>query len=304
MTEARSRPHPDGETVGADARVADVAVVIVNYNAGEYLLRCLRSLVERAGEVRLDLLVVDNASRDGSARRAAAAFPQVQLIENPDNRGLSAAWNQGIRATAAPWVFLPNPDVELWAGTVAELRDAGEAGDDVAIVGPLVRNADGTVYASGRTIPSVWQAIGHAFLGPFVPNNRISRAYRMEQWERDRPREVEWVSGSCMLVRRAALEQVGLFDESFFLYAEELDLTTRLRRAGWRILFTPAVEVLHEGGVSTGRSRAMHLMHSRSIYRYYAKHRAAGWRRLTLPAAWAALRARAELVSLRDRWAR
>jgi GT2 family glycosyltransferase len=104
-----------------------------------------------------------------------------------------------------------------------------------------------------------------------------------------------------MLVRREALEQVGLFDESFFLYAEELDLTTRLREAGWKILFTPAVEVLHEGGVSTGRSRTTHLMHSRSIYRYYAKHRAPGWRRVTLPFARVALRARAELVSLRDR---
>ncbi|MEX2101452.1 MAG: glycosyltransferase family 2 protein, partial [Actinomycetota bacterium] len=232
---------------------------------------------------------------------AVAAQPDARLIENPDNRGLSVAWNQGIRETDAPWIFLPNPDIELWEGSVAALVAAGEEDEDVAVVGPLVRDPDGTVYASGRKIPTVTEAVGHAFLGPFLPDNRFSRAYRMVAWDRGGSREVDWVSGSCMLVRRSALEEVGLFDESFFLYAEELDLTTRLRRAGWKVVFTPTVEVLHVGAVSIGRSRQTHLMHSDSIYRYYAKHRAAGWRRATLPIAWAALRARAELVALRDR---
>ena len=106
-----------------------------------------------------------------------------------------------------------------------------------------------------------------------------------------------------MLVRRAAFDQVGGFDESFWLYGEELDLCTRLRDGGWKVLVSPVVEVVHEGGVSTGRSRQTHLMHSQSIYRYYRKHRARGWRRVTLPLARAALRARAELVALRERTA-
>jgi GT2 family glycosyltransferase len=104
-----------------------------------------------------------------------------------------------------------------------------------------------------------------------------------------------------MLVRREALDQVGLLDEGFFLYGEELDLCTRIRDAGWQVVFTPEVEVTHEGGVSTGRSRRMNLIHSRSIYRYYRKHRVAGWRRALLPLARVALRARAELVSLTRR---
>jgi GT2 family glycosyltransferase len=283
--------------------VAELAVVIVNYNAGEYLTRCVASVFERAGGLSLDVLVVDNASRDGSAKAAKVAQPRMRLIENASNRGLSAAWNQGAAETASPWILFLNPDAEIWEGDLAAFVKAGEARPEVAVLGPLVRNADGTIYESGRVFPSVGQAIGHAFLGPVAPGNRFTRAYKQTGWDRRAERLVDWVSGACMLVRGKAFEQVGHFDEGFWLYAEELDLCTRLRDAGWRILYAPELEVLHEGAVSTGRSRRTHLMHSMSIYRYYRKHRARGWRRVTLPAAWLALRARAELVAIRDRFA-
>jgi GT2 family glycosyltransferase len=280
---------------------ADLAVVIVNYNAGEYLARCVTSVVEASGGLALDLLVVDNASRDGSARVAAARTPQVRLIENSTNRGLSAAWNQGARAVDAPWILFLNPDAEIRQGYLSGFVTVGEGRPDVALLGPVIRNPDGTIYASGRAFPGVLQAVGHAFLGPFAPGNRFTRAYRQTSWDRSTEREVDWVSFAAMLIRRSAFEQVGAFDEAFWLYGEELDLCTRLRDAGWKVLATPALEVLHEGGVSTGRSRRTHLMHSQGIYRYYRKHRATRWRRATLPVAWAALRARAELVALRNR---
>jgi N-acetylglucosaminyl-diphospho-decaprenol L-rhamnosyltransferase len=280
---------------------ADLAVVVVNYNAGEYLVRCVKSVIEASGGLALDLVVVDNASHDGSARAAASGTSEVRLIENPTNRGLSAAWNQGARAVDAPWILFLNPDAEIWQGDLAALVRAGERRPDIALVGPVIRNPDGTIYESGRVFPGVLQALGHAFLGPFAPGNRFTRAYRQTSWDRSTEREVDWVSFSAVLVRRSALEQVGAFDEAFWLYGEELDLCTRLRDAGWKVLASPALEVLHVGGVSTGRSRRTHLMHSQSIYRYYRKHRAAGWRRATLPLAWAALRARAELVALHER---
>ena len=119
----------------------------------------------------------------------------------------------------------------------------------------MIRNPDGTIYESGRAFPGVVQAVGHAFLGPFAPGNRFTRAYRQTSWDRSTEREVDWVSGAAMLIRRSAFEQVGAFDEAFWLYGEELDLCTRLRDAGWKVLATPELEVLHEGGVSTGRSR-------------------------------------------------
>jgi N-acetylglucosaminyl-diphospho-decaprenol L-rhamnosyltransferase len=281
--------------------MADLSVVIVNYNAGSYLRRCVASVLETAGGLALDVLVVDNASIDGSARAALAAQSRMRLLENDTNRGLSAAWNQGAAETDAPWILFMNPDAEVWSGDLAAFVDVGRGRPDVALLGPMVRNADGTVYDSGRVFPTVGEAVGHAFLGPVAPGNRFTRAYKQAEWDRRTEREVDWVSGACMLVRRSVFEAIGRFDESFWLYAEELDLCTRLRNAGWKVLYTPALEIVHEGGVSTGRSRRTHVMHSDGVYRYYRKHRAAGWRRLTLPVAWAALRARAELVALRDR---
>ena len=277
---------------------SDLAVVVVNYNAGEYLARCVASVVAARAGLVVDVLVVDNASHDGSARLAAQLVPEVRLIENPTNRGLSAAWNQGARAVDAPWILFFNPDAEIVAGDLGALLAVGGARPDVALVGPIIRNPDGTVYEGGRDFPGVAQAVGHAFLGPFLPGNRFTRAYRQTGWDRTTTeREVGWVSGAAMLVRRQAFEDVGAFDEAYWFYGEELDLGTRLRDAGWKVLASPALEVLHVGGVSTGRSRSTHVTHSRSIYRYYRTHRATGWRRATLPLAWVALRARAELVA-------
>lgn len=278
---------------------ADLAVVIVNYNGGEHLLTCLASVFASAGDATLEVVVVDNASHDGSAAVARERFPDITLVDNPDNRGFSAAVNQGIRWSRAPFVFVFNPDAEIATGTLGALVKLLRDRPGVGLIGPLVRNSDGSLYPTGRRFPSIGEAVGHAFLGPFAPDNRFTRSYTMAGWDRTTEREVDWVSGSCMLVRRAALDRVGLLDEGFFLYGEELDLCTRLKAAGYSVLFTPEVEVVHEGGVSTGRSRRMNLIHSGSIYRYYRKHRARGWRAVTLPLARAVLRVRAEMVSWR-----
>ncbi|MBI2238840.1 MAG: glycosyltransferase family 2 protein [Actinobacteria bacterium] len=284
-----------------EPRPTDLAVVVVNFNAGEYLARCVGSVLATAGGIALDVVVVDNASGDGSHRAAAAAHPGIRLIENPENRGLSAAWNQGIRATSAPFVLVLNPDAEIWAGTLEGLVKLAGDRPRAGAIGPLIRNSDGTLYRTGRKVPSIPEALGHVLLGPLLPNNRFSRAYTLADWDRGTEREVDWVSGSCMLLRRKALDEIGLFDERFFLYAEEVDLFKRLRDGGWTVLFTPELEVLHEGGVSTGRSRRMQIQHSRSAYLYFEKHHARGWRKIFLPFAWLALRLRAEVVSLKQR---
>lgn len=286
-----------------DAGTADLAVVIVNYNAGQYLERCLASLAVRRGDVAIDVLVIDNASHDGSHTAAAAAHPWVRLICNATNVFLSPAWNQGARQTSAPYLLFLNPDAEMFAGTLADYVQMARSHPRAGIVGPMIRNPDGTVYASGRRFPSVVDATFHAMLSPFTRDNPFTRRYEMGGWDRSTAREVDWVSGACMLMPREAYDAVGGFDERFPLYAEELDIATRLREIGRTVLFTPAVEILHEIGVSTGRSRSTLLLHSRSVYRYYAKHRAGGWRRVTLPLARAALRLRAEMAWLTGRFA-
>lgn len=283
------------------APAAELAVVVVNFNTGAYLERCLASLEAHRGDVTTDVLVIDNASRDGSHTAAVGRHPGVRLIENAENVYLSPAWNQGVRETDAPYLLFLNPDAEWWTGTLADLVQVARTHPRAGIVGPRILNPDGTVYPSGRTFPSMLDALGHAFLGTVAPGNPFTRRYQLDGWDRTSEREIDWVSGCCMLIPREALEGVGGFDEAFPLYGEELDLASRLRSTGRPALYTPVAEVIHEIGVSTGRSRRMLLMHSSSIFRYYRKHRAGGWRRLTLPFAWAALRLRAELESIRGK---
>jgi N-acetylglucosaminyl-diphospho-decaprenol L-rhamnosyltransferase len=274
---------------------AELGVVIVNYNTGLYLERCLRALEAHRGSIEADVLVIDNASRDESHLRAVRAHPSVRLIENHSNRFLAPAWNQGIRETAAPFVLLLNPDTQWWAGTLGDYLRVAVDHPRAGIVGPMIRTPDGAVYPSGRPFPTVIDAFGHAFLGPISARNPFTRRYHMDGWDRTAERVVDWVSGSCMLIRRDALDEVGLFDESFPLYGEELDMATRLKGAGWDVLFTPEVEILHEEGVSTRQlGHRSFVLHSRSIHRYYRKHRATGWRRALLPIAWVVLRLRAE----------
>ena len=288
-------------TVAEAPGSAELAIVIVNYNTGAYLERCLSSLERHRGDVALDVLVIDNASHDGSHLEAVAAHPWVRLIVNPTNVFLSPAWNQGIRETSAPYVLLLNPDTEWWAGTLGDYVRIAQAHPSAGIVGPLVRNSDGTVYESGRPFPSLVDAVGHALLGSMSPANPYTRRYLLHGWDRTTERQVDWVSGCCMLLPRTVFDEVGPLDEGFPLFGEELDFATRLRDAGRTVLFTPDVEIVHEIGVSRGHSREMLLMHSASVYRYYRKHRAGGWRRATLPAALAVLRLRVELEALRGR---
>ena len=275
-----------------------LAVVVVNYNAGDYLPRCLGSVFASSGDLSLDVVVVDNGSRDGSAASAVAAHPRARLIENRSNFGFAAAANIGIRATEAPYVLLLNPDAEIVSGTLASLVKVADDRPDAGAVGPLVRNPDRTIQPSARRVPRTFEALMHAFLGPVAPGNTWTRAYTLADWDRTTEREVEWISGSAMLLRRRALHDVGVFDERYFMYVEDVDLCTRLRRSRWTVLFSPELEVIHEIGVSArGQPRRMAREHSRSIYRYFSKHRARGPAVLLKPFVRGALALRTELVS-------
>jgi N-acetylglucosaminyl-diphospho-decaprenol L-rhamnosyltransferase len=284
---------------------ADLAVIIVNYNTGPWLERCLGSLDAHRGDIQTDVVVVDNASGDGSQQRAVSAHPWARLIQNPTNRYLSPAWNQGAAETDAPYLLFLNPDTEWWRGTLADYVAAAREHPEAGVVGPMIRNTDGTVYANGRTFASALDAAGHALLAPVTRNNPFTQRLEMGGWDRTTERQVDWVSGACMLLPREAFEAVGRFDEAYPLYAEEFDMAARLSDAGWTVWFTPVVEILHEVGVSIGRGRGrphrLVVMQSSSIFRYYRLHRAVGWKRALLPIAWVVLRARAELAWLKER---
>lgn len=283
---------------GSTATVpVDLAVVVVNTNSGDEVLRCVRSVFESAGDIRMQVVVVDNDSTDGSAHAVVGAFPEVGLIQNDSNRGFPAAANQGMRATDSEFILLINPDAEIRVGTMEGFLKVARDHPRAGAIGALTRSPDGSIYPSARRIPTLTQGLFHTLLAPFRPNNRWSRTYRMAEWDRRSERQVDWVSGSSMLLRRAALDEVGIFDERFFMYVEDMDLCTRLRQAGWEVWFSPELEIEHIGGTATVGRRRMTLEHSRSIYRYFVKHRSSGWKAALRPFAWAALRLRAAIVS-------
>ena len=277
---------------------ADLAVVVVNHNAGEFLRRCMRSLGSATGDASLEVVIVDNASVDGSPDAAVSESGDARIIRNRANRGFAAAANQGIAATSSPFVLLLNPDAEIVGGTLASFVKVARERPKAGAIGALVRNPNGSIQPSARRVPRLGEALGHAFLGPLVPSNPFTRSYTMAGWDRASERQVEWVSGSAMLLRRQALEQVGLFDEGYFMYVEDVDLCTRLRRAGWQVLFSPELEVIHEIGVSTrGQRGRMAFAHSDSIYRYFSKFRAGGYGVVLKPFVRVALWLRALLMS-------
>ncbi len=294
MTRADSRMSPAGGNAAPD-----LGIVVVNYNAGAFILRSLRSAFESAGDARVEAVVVDNASSDGSTDLVAAEHKDVLVIRNGSNRGFAAAANQGIAATSAPYVLLLNPDAEITAGTLSGLLKVARDHPGVGALGPLIREPDGRIYPSARKVPTPGEAFGHLFMGLIRPDNRWSRAYTMAGWDRRSERLVDWVSGSCLLLNRSALEGVGVLDEGYFFGVEEVDLCTRMRNAGWDVLFTPELEVLHHRGVSRGRSRRITREHAKGIYRYFVKFRSRGWRLVLRPFVWMALRVWAGLLSRR-----
>jgi N-acetylglucosaminyl-diphospho-decaprenol L-rhamnosyltransferase len=273
-----------------------VAVVVVNYNGGEEIVGCLRTLVS---EAPAEIVVVDNASADGSDRRIASAFPDVRLLRNDRNLGFAAPVNRGVRATSTPYVFVVNQDATVKAGSLAALERALDAHPRAAAAGALVRNPDGTVQPTKRSFPSFGQAILHGIVGIFRPSNRGTRAYLQSDDDFSTDRTVDWVAGPAMALRREAFDAVGGFDEAFFFFVEDVDLCKRFWDAGFEVWFVPGAEVTHAwGGSWTKRPLRFMWMHQRNLFRYVTKHYRGAWV-LAYPFIAAGLLVRFMLLALR-----
>lgn len=264
----------------AGAHGGRTGVVVVNHETRDDLLTCLASLADAGAD---DVVVVDAGSTDDSLEAVARAYPDVRRI-GLDNIGYGRGANAGVAATDTATVVVANADTRFPPGSVAAMGGYLLAHPDVGALGPMIRYPDGRLQLSARSLPSLGQAIGHAVLGLWWPANRWTRAYRMTDWDHASEREVDWVSGCCVAVRRDAFEEVGGFDPAYFMFVEDVDLCARLRDAGWRIVFAPVAEVVHAIGGSVSRRRfAMVVQHARSLDRFVSRRYAHGPARLLRP---------------------
>jgi hypothetical protein len=258
---------------------ARVSAVIVSFNTREHLLRCVASL-ETHASLPIEVIVVDNGSHDGSVAALRAAHPAVRVLENGANLGFAAACNRGLREALAPYCLLINSDAEVCPGAVLALAAVLDERPEVGIAGPRTVGADGgpqVSFGPDLTPLAEWRQ------RRLVVALREGKAAAVREVEALSAREQEpvWVSGSCLLARKTALDAVGGLDERFFLYEEDVDLCLRVRRAGWRIVYTPRALVRHHLGKSMETAPALsRLEYDKSHLRFYAKHRGLGARAL------------------------
>lgn len=259
-----------------------IVILIVSWNVRELLRACLRSLQHYpATSHEQRIVVVDNASGDGTPEMLQRDFPEVWVVANAANRGFTGGNNDGLReigaritGDAAPLVLLLNPDTEVTSGALDALLASAEAHPKAGVIGPQLRYPDGSVQSSRRRFPTFWTALFEStWLQPIGPRRLLDRYY-VRDCRDDEVCEVDWVVGAAMLVRWEAYQQVGGLDErNFFMYSEELDWCRRIKAAGWQVIYDPHAQIVHHEGKSSEQVSAQRMIYfNTSKVRYFAKH--------------------------------
>lgn len=256
----------------------DVSAVIVSYNNADWLARCLDSLPAAFGSLRAQVIVVENASTDGSAE--VADRPDVELVRNDVNVGFAAAVNQGARLATAPWVLLLNPDMEALPGSLEALVRFGEEHPENHLYGGRTLNPDGALEPSSCwDLPTLWSTATFAFgLSTLFAGSKLFDPEAIPGWDRSSVREVGMITGCLLLVDAPTWQALGGLDERYFVYGEDADFSARARAMGARPILTPTSEVIHRGGVSSGsKSNRWPLVLAGRVT--YAEAIFTGWRR-------------------------
>ncbi len=253
------------------AQLSDLSLIIVSWNVRALLRACLASLPCAA-----EIIVVDNASGDGSGAMVAAEFPHVRLLLNKDNRGFTGGNNDGLKLASRPFVLFLNPDTVVQGDALDRMLAHLAEHPEVGVVGPQLRYGDGNLQSSRRRFPTLATALCEstplAWHWPEARNPWAKR-YHMDDRPADRVQEVDWLSGAALMTRRAVLDQVGGFDEGYFMYSEELDWQRRVKGAGWEIVYLPDAVITHYEGKSSDQVvAARHIRFNRSKVRYFRKH--------------------------------
>ncbi|MFH1684319.1 MAG: glycosyltransferase family 2 protein [Candidatus Margulisiibacteriota bacterium] len=243
----------------------DLSIIIVNYNVRKYLLRCLGSLFNATEGITFEVIIIDNASSDGSVEALRKNSPQVKLIANPDNAGFAKANNQGIRLARGRNILLLNPDTEIVDDSLERMARFLDQNEKAGICGPILMNADGSIQNMGYKFPAV-----SSFF-----NSRLIRAEAA-----DRPYEADWIQGACLMVKRGLLEEVGDLDEKYFLYGEEKDLCFRAKAAGWKVLVLPDCGIIHHSSKSTRDCESFAFVEYHRSQAYFLKKYYPKWFRV------------------------
>jgi N-acetylglucosaminyl-diphospho-decaprenol L-rhamnosyltransferase len=295
----------------------DLSVVIVSYNTRELLRGCLTSVISTLSSSRLycEVLVVDNASTDGSVTMVQDTFPQVSLLINRENRGFAAANNQAIGKSRGRHVLLLNPDTLVREGALEGMVEFLDEHGQVGVVGPKLIYPDGSFQHSAFTFPTLPMILLDFFpLNHRLINSRLNGRYPRALYEAREPFSIDHPLGAGLMVRRKTIEEIGLLDERFFIYCEEIDWCLRIKRAGWKIYCLPQAEIVHYVAQSTAQFRdEMFVELHKSRYRLYKKHYAPRFRRMarwlvllgltyqSLQARWATWRGRLDQDALQSR---
>lgn len=253
-----------------------IGIVIVTYRCRDFALRCLASIEAHLPHLLPDVVVVDNASGDGTVEAVEQAYPIVQRIAKERNVGFAAAVNAGIRAIPhCEVIALLNPDAELLDGNIEKALEYFRDNPEVGVLGIGIENPDGSLQLSCRSFPSHKNALfnRHSLLTRWLPSNRWSREYLLTDWDHSSARAVDWVSGAAMLIHRQAIERVGLLDPGYFFSIEDVDYCRRVHDAGFEVRYFPQARVRHRIGGSSRHAayRAM-LAHHQGMWRYYKRH--------------------------------
>jgi N-acetylglucosaminyl-diphospho-decaprenol L-rhamnosyltransferase len=245
--------------------MSDVSVVVVTYNSLPWIERCLESV--RGHET----IVVDNGSGDGTVKLVRERFPEALVLEQ-ENVGMGGGNNAGMRLASGRYFLLLNADAWVVGDAVERLAAFADSQPDAAVVGPKLLDPDGSLQRSARAFPTLWRlTTEYLFLRKLAPRSRTLNSFYEGDFAHDEVRAVDWLFGACLLVRREAADEVGLFDEDFFMFSEETDWCYRFRQAGWEVYFFPGAEVVHVGGASHGG--ALFADNVRGQLRFLAKHR-------------------------------
>ncbi len=252
----------------------DVSVIIVTYNSGDVLARCLDSLRAHTSGVLFEIIIVDNASRDRTWLGVAENDPRVRILHLSRNGGLSAAINAGVAASSSTYIMQLNPDTHINHDALALLVTYLREHPDVGVAAPRLLNDDGSLQLSCRAFPGYATALfgRYSLLTRLWPGNPISKRYLMTGFDHSRAADVDWVSGAAFMFPRATHDQIGGWDPGFFLFSEDVDFCKRVHEAGLRVVYVPDATVFHTIGISERPSTRAIIERHRSMWRYYRKH--------------------------------